>query len=98
VEWAKPQRDMKRTLSIALKCWHHHFNRSMRAAHEGLTTSIREPRGGEESSDNSHASTSSYCSRRSDHRVNPGARELTKIADLHSIVTNKRPQNVGILG
>ena len=41
---------------------------------------------------------SSYCSRRSDHRVNPGAGELSEIADLHPIVLNERPKNVGILG
>ena len=51
-----------------------------------------------ESSDNGHVIASSYCSRRSDHRVNPGAGELTEIADLHPIVANERPKNVGILG
>ena len=51
-----------------------------------------------ESSDNGHVIASSYCSRRSDHRVNPGAGELSEIADLHPIVLNERPKNVGILG
>ena len=54
--------------------------------------------GREEPSDNGHVIASSYCSRRSDHRVNPGAGELTEIADLHPIVANERPKNVGILG
>jgi hypothetical protein len=57
-----------------------------------------EPRGREESSDSGHVIASSYCSRRSDHRVNPGAGELSEIADLHPIVLNERPKNVGILG
>jgi len=51
-----------------------------------------------ESSDKGHVIASSYCSRRSDHRVNPGAGELTEVADLHPIVANERPKNVGILG
>jgi hypothetical protein len=58
----------------------------------------REPRGREESSDNGHVIASSYCSGCSDHRVNPGAGELAEIGDLHPIVVNERPKNVGILG
>jgi hypothetical protein len=56
------------------------------------------PRSLEESSDNGHVVTGSYCSRRSDHGVHPSAGELTEIADLHPIVVNERPQNIGILG
>ena len=51
-----------------------------------------------ESSDNGDVIASSYCSRRSDHRVNPGTGELTEIADLHPIVANERPKNLGLLG
>ena len=52
----------------------------------------------EESSDNGHVVTSSYCSRRSDHGVHASAGELTEIANLHPIVVNERPKNIGILG
>jgi len=58
----------------------------------------RDPRGREVSSDNGDVIASSYRSRRSDHRINPGAGELTEVADLHPIVANERPKNVGILG
>ena len=44
------------------------------------------------------AVTNPYCSRRSDHGVDPGARELAEIADLHPVVANKCPKNIRILG
>ena len=55
------------------------------------------PRSLEESSDKGHVVTSPYCSRRSDHGVHASAGELTEIADLHPIVVNERPKNIGIL-
>jgi hypothetical protein len=36
-------------------------------------------------------------SRRSDHGVDPSARELADIADLHPVVANERPKNIRIL-
>jgi hypothetical protein len=36
-------------------------------------------------------------SRRSDHGVDPSARELAEIADLHPVVANERPKNIRIL-
>ena len=56
------------------------------------------PRSLGESSDKGHVVTSSYGSRRSDHGVYASAGELTEIADLHPIVVNERPKNIGILG
>ena len=44
------------------------------------------------------AVTNPYCSRRSDHGVDPGARELAEIADLHPVVANECPKNIRILG
>ena len=44
------------------------------------------------------AVTNPYCSRRSDHGVDPCARELTEIADLHPVVANECPKNIRILG
>ena len=44
------------------------------------------------------AVTNPYCSRRSDHGVDPSARELAEIADLHPVVANKCPKNIRILG
>src|SRR5258706_1956223 len=40
------------------------------------------------------AVTDPYCSRRSDHGVDPSARELAEIADLHPVVANKCPKNI----
>ena len=56
------------------------------------------PRILEESLDNGHVVTSAYGSRGSDHGVHASAGELTEIADLHPIVVNEHPQNIGILG
>ena len=56
------------------------------------------PRSLEESSDKGHVVTRSYCSRHSDHRVHASAGELTEVANLHPIVMNERPKNIGILG
>jgi hypothetical protein len=36
-------------------------------------------------------------SRRSDHGVDPSARELAEIANLHPVVANDRPKNIRIL-
>jgi hypothetical protein len=44
------------------------------------------------------AVTDPYCSRRSDHGVDPSARELAEIADLHPVVANECPKNIRILG
>ena len=44
------------------------------------------------------AVTNPYCSRRSDHGVDPSARELAEIADLHPVVANECPKDVRILG
>ncbi len=44
------------------------------------------------------AVTNPYCSRRSDHGVDPCARELAEIADLHPVVANECPKNIRILG
>ena len=44
------------------------------------------------------AVTNPYSTRRSDHGVDPGARELAEIADLHPVVANKCPKNIRILG
>jgi hypothetical protein len=44
------------------------------------------------------AVTNTYCSRRSDHGVDPCARELAEIADLHPVVANECPKDVRILG
>ena len=44
------------------------------------------------------AVTNPYCSRRSDHGVDPCARELAEIADLHPVVANECPKDVRILG
>src|SRR5712675_1975239 len=43
------------------------------------------------------AVTNPYCSRRSDHRVDPSARELAEIADLQPVVANECPKNIRIL-
>src|SRR2546430_3750028 len=44
------------------------------------------------------AVTNPYCSRRSDHGVDPSARELAEIADLQPVVANECPKNIRILG
>src|SRR5258707_358086 len=44
------------------------------------------------------AVTNPYCSRGSDHGVDPGARELAEISDLRPVVANKCPKNIRILG
>jgi hypothetical protein len=44
------------------------------------------------------AVTNSYCSRRSDHGVDPSAGELPEIADSHPVVANECPKNISILG
>ena len=44
------------------------------------------------------AVTNPYCSHRSDHGVDPCARELAEIADLHPVVANKCPKNIRVLG
>jgi hypothetical protein len=44
------------------------------------------------------AVTNPYCSRRSDHGVDPCARELAEIADLQPVVANECPKNIRILG
>ena len=44
------------------------------------------------------AVTDPYCSRRSDHGVDPSARELAEIADLRPVVANECPKNIRILG
>ena len=42
--------------------------------------------------------TNPYCSRGSDHGVDPGARQLAEIADLYPVVANKCPKNIRVLG
>ena len=44
------------------------------------------------------AITNPHCSRRSDHGVHAGARELAEVADLYSIVADQCPKNIRILG
>ena len=44
------------------------------------------------------AVTNPYCSRPGDHGVDPCARELAEIADLHAVVANECPKNIRILG
>src|SRR6266403_3104080 len=44
------------------------------------------------------AVTNPYCSRRSDHGVDPSARELAEIADLQPVVANECPKNIRIPG
>src|SRR5260370_15611798 len=44
------------------------------------------------------AGTNPYCSRRSDHGVDPSARELAEIADLQPVVANECPKNIRIPG
>jgi len=44
------------------------------------------------------AVTRSDFPRGRDHGVHSDAREETQIADLDSVVANKRPENIGVLG
>src|SRR5258708_12432394 len=44
------------------------------------------------------AVTNPYCSSRSDHGVDPCARELAEIANLLPVVANECPKDVRILG